>query len=587
MSEWKVKPLEDCLDALIDYRGKSPKKSNSGIPVLSAKVIKDGKILRPVAQTISPAYYKQWMTRGLPKLGDVVLTTEGPLGEVAQIDDDGLGLGQRIVTLRGKQGILDTGYLKYFLMSPVGQNLLQSRATGTTVEGISQKALRALPITLPPYKIQKEIASTLYSIEKKYELNQKMNETLEEMARALFKRWFVDFDPVRAKVEGKKPEGMDAATAALFPDAFNDNGLPEGWKVGRLGDIITQRNERISPSKDTEVIPYVPIDCISSKSLFLSDYKSGSEAKSSLIKFYQDDILFGAMRPYFHKVCIAPFDGTTRTTAFVLYPSRFFDYSFSVMCINDDSTIEYATQNSTGSTIPYIKWDNSLANKPIVIPSDEIRQAFDSLVRPILNAIPAKFFETSTLSTIRDNLLPKLISGELRIEDKVISIVDRLKQQALQSCIKKGYTDIRCICNDNGIAVTEDNAVSKAQIIFDGGFHIKTAKTTDNYSIAHELGHYALHPEDVKKYAVGRKDEYSLSKDKERQAEEFASELMMPETYLRDCLAQEGFSDNSQIGDKVIKSYAKKFHVSEPAMRYRLNNLGYKTAYKDYTKAVK
>ena len=104
---WQVFALENCIEKLIDYRGKSPKKSEAGIPVLSAKVVKGGRILTPIVQTISPHYYSEWMRRGIPKLGDVVLTTEGPLGEVAQIDDKTYALGQRIVTLRGLPDKLD------------------------------------------------------------------------------------------------------------------------------------------------------------------------------------------------------------------------------------------------------------------------------------------------------------------------------------------------------------------------------------------------------------------------------------------------------------------------------------------------
>jgi type I restriction enzyme S subunit len=233
--------LETALEALIDYRGKSPPKSVSGTPVISAKVVKGGQILRPIKQTIDPDYYHVWMRRGYPKAGDVVLTTEGPLGEVAQLDTEtcNFAIGQRVVVLRGKAEILDNGFLKYLLISPDQQRILASFGTGTTVEGISQKSLRSVPITLPSYEEQRAIAHILGTLDDKIELNRRMSATLEEMARALFKSWFVDFDPVRAKA-GDRPTGLPPKIDALFPDSFQETSLgeiPAGWEVSELGSI--------------------------------------------------------------------------------------------------------------------------------------------------------------------------------------------------------------------------------------------------------------------------------------------------------------------------------------------------------------
>ena len=161
----------------------------------------------------------------------------------------------------------------------------------------------------------------------------------------------------------------------------------------------------------------VPIDCISQKSLFLGESKPGSEAKSSLTRFYEGDILFGAMRPYFHKVCIAPFDGTTRTTVFVFSPILETDYAFSVLLLHDGSTIDYATSHSTGSTIPYAVWSGSLDEMPVCIPAEPLRYAFNELLEPLLSQIPKRYFESLTLTQTRDLLLPKLMSGEIRLRD--------------------------------------------------------------------------------------------------------------------------------------------------------------------------
>ncbi len=214
--------------------------------------------------------------------------------------------------------------------------------------------------------------------------------------------------------------GLPADLYDLFPDRLVDSELgeiPEGWEVRPLGDVLVQSVDRCSPSDETRSRPYVPIECIAARSLLLAESKPGEEAQSSLIRFRKGELLFGAMRPYFHKVAIAPFDGTTRTTVFVLQPRHADDFSFAALLLHDAKTIEYATNHSTGSTIPYAVWQGSLEMMPIVLPPLVVRKGFDQIARPLLDRIPPVFFANRTLAALRDALLPKLISGELRVKD--------------------------------------------------------------------------------------------------------------------------------------------------------------------------
>ncbi|MDD5713140.1 MAG: restriction endonuclease subunit S, partial [Smithellaceae bacterium] len=184
------------MAAIIDYRGKTPTKTSFGIPLITAKVVKGGRIETP-DEFIAVDDYELWMRRGIPKAGDVVITTEAPLGEVAQLGAERVALAQRLITLRGKDGLLDNRFLKFLMQSENVQDQLRSRASGTTVLGIKQSELRKILLTLPPIEEQQAIAHILGTLDDKIELNRRMNETLEDMARALFKSWFVDFDPVR------------------------------------------------------------------------------------------------------------------------------------------------------------------------------------------------------------------------------------------------------------------------------------------------------------------------------------------------------------------------------------------------------
>jgi type I restriction enzyme S subunit len=360
--------------------------------------------------------------------GDVVLimtcqTAGGEiLGVPARVPDDGRQYlhNQRIgrVVVRDERRV-DARFLYWFFLSPKFNRELVRTASGTKILHTAPSRIESCSLELPPVPEQQVIARILDSLDDKIELNRRMNANLEATAQALFEAWFVDFEPVRARAEGFG-SGLPSRFADLFPDEFEDSELgeiPRGWCVGNLGDLVEQRVERVNASPSTCSLPYVPIDCISSKSLFLEVTRPGDEAKSSLNKFYKGDVLFGAMRPYFHKVSIAPFDGTTRTTVFVLKPMDPRDFSFVTLRLHQSSTIDYATAHSTGTTIPYATWKGSLEKMPVTIPPAAIREKFDNIVGPILKSIPERYFQNRTLLDLRDAILPRLISGELRIKD--------------------------------------------------------------------------------------------------------------------------------------------------------------------------
>ncbi len=176
--KYKTYTMEDALEAIIDYRGKTPKKSEKGIPTLSAKSVKNNHIDYDSCYYISSDEYKRFMVRGLPQIGDVLLTTEAPLGMVAQLDRHDVGIAQRLLTLRGKQGILDNEYLLYYLQSPIGQALLRARETGTTVTGIKQSEFRKIQIDIPDIENQRKIGGILRGLDDKIAVNNSINKNL-------------------------------------------------------------------------------------------------------------------------------------------------------------------------------------------------------------------------------------------------------------------------------------------------------------------------------------------------------------------------------------------------------------------------
>lgn len=174
----KTFKMEDALDCIIDYRGKTPQKSKSGVMTLSAKSVRDGYIDYTQCYFISDEEYKRFMVRGLPQIGDVLMTTEAPLGVVARLDRSDVAIAQRLITLRGKENILDTGFLYYYLKSPLGQAKLREKESGTTVTGIKQAEFRKILIDIPEVYIQKKIVSVLQVIDDRIRINSRINDNL-------------------------------------------------------------------------------------------------------------------------------------------------------------------------------------------------------------------------------------------------------------------------------------------------------------------------------------------------------------------------------------------------------------------------
>jgi len=402
--EWASETVESLMAAIIDYRGKTPAKTTSGVPLVTAKIIKNGRIKKPT-EFIARADYDVWMRRGLPRVGDVLITTEAPLGEVAQLHSSDVALAQRVILLRGRADTFDNTFLKFVLQSHPVQVQLRARSSGTTVTGIKQRELRKVTLPVPPLPEQRRIAAILGALDDKIELNRKMNRTLEEMAQAIFKSWFIDFDGVADS------ELVDSELGLI----------PRGWEVRPFDDMVEFVTERVKATKNKDSERYVALEDMLSRSIDLSVFRWGSEVNSSIIRFHKGDILFGSMRPYFHKVGLAQFDGITRTTTFVLRPIEAAYRHFLLMHFASDAVVEFSTAASVGSTIPYIKRD-VLGCYQIAVPPSSLAKQFDDLLRPVTTRLKANGQESRTLTDLRDTLLPKLISGEIRVPEAEVEV---------------------------------------------------------------------------------------------------------------------------------------------------------------------
>lgn len=279
------------------------------------------------------------------KSGDLILTAAGSIGQVGIIPEDSRFslyiISNKQIRVRLDRELIEPLFAFYWLSSPQMVDFIVQRNTGSSVPLINLSVVKQLPVPLAPPTVQKGILEILTALDDTICVHRRLNSALEKMARSIYKAWFIDFEPVKAKIEGATSfSGMPPEIFNKLPDRFGETELglvPEGWTVGVLGDVVQERKYRVQPSPETRSLPYVPIDCITRKSIWLEHSKGGEEAKSSLVSFDEDDILFGAMRPYFHKVCLAPFAGTTRTTVFILRPKVLSDLSFSLLLLSESA----------------------------------------------------------------------------------------------------------------------------------------------------------------------------------------------------------------------------------------------------------
>ena len=363
--------------------------------------------------------------RKIANPGDLLFCVRGSTGRMNWADQK-YAIGRGIAAFRHRWTTELQPFVRVVIEFQLPQLLAQ--ATGSTFPNVSASQLAAIPYPNFSTTEQHAIAHILGTLDDKIELNRQMNETLEGMARAIFKSWFVDFDPVRAKMEGRVPAGMDAETAALFPSAFQDSPLgkiPKGWEVGTLGEIARniRRNVKVSEINSDEL--YIGLEHMPRRNIALSQWQTADELGSNKYRFRKGEILFGKLRPYFHKVGVAPLDGVCSTDILVIQPidSEWFDIVLGLVSTNE--FVAYTDAHSAGTRMPRTNWKD-MSRYEIALPEVRIAEKYTESTQPFIERIIENIHQSRTLSQIRDALLPKLLSGEIRVgnADKRLEVKD-------------------------------------------------------------------------------------------------------------------------------------------------------------------
>jgi type I restriction enzyme S subunit len=358
------------------------------------------------------------------KPNDVLLNITGDsVARCCQVAEDVLParVNQHVAIIRPQPKSLDARFLRYVLVSHEYQSrLLALASAGATRPALTKSMIEELDIPSPPLAEQKAIAAVLGALDDKIELNRRMNATLEAMARALFQSWFVDFDPVRAKLDGRPPAALDPATAALFPASFQDSTLghiPKGWEAGsilRQADLLSGGTPKTDvPAYWNGDVPWASAKDVSQcgEAFLVSTErtitKQGVEESSTKII------------PANATVVVARGATTGRLTMFghamamnqTCYGLRSkVGTPFALYC-NARHFIERLVQGGHGSIFDTITTSTFEATDVLLAPK-EVLLAFDKQVTPLFQQVHANLHQSRTLATLRDTLLPKLLSGE-------------------------------------------------------------------------------------------------------------------------------------------------------------------------------
>jgi type I restriction enzyme S subunit len=375
---------------------------------------------------VSEATYRERTRRAAPTCGDLLYSREGTyFGLCAEVPSQAkVCLGQRMVLLRPDHQQVHPRYLRLWLNSPRIQSYLHGHRDGSVAERLNLPTIRRLPVCLPPLPEQRATAHIFGTLDDKIELNRRMNETLEALARALFKSWFVDFDPVRAKAEGREP-GLPEALATRFPSSFEHSELgdiPAGWTIGsplRIARLLSGG----TPKTARDDYWNGDIQWASARDVSQSDQtflvtterritvKGLEESATQLVPPLATVVV--ARGATTGRMVLFGREMAMNQTCYALATTS--DTPFALYCLmrQEIDALVHAAHGSVFDTITTKTFDTA----KVVLPPRALLEVFEATAASIFRAILARINESRTLASIRDALLPKLLSGEIRIRE--------------------------------------------------------------------------------------------------------------------------------------------------------------------------
>lgn len=424
-------PLRALCSLIADCPHSTPVWTASGYLVIRNQNIKNGRLDLSTRSYTDAEHFAHRTRRAKPTSGDIIFTREAPMGEVCMVPPNlECCVGQRQVLLRPNPKLVDGHFLLYALQSPAVQHEIGwSEGTGSTVSNVRIPVLEALRIPTPPMEVQKSIGALLGALDDRIDLLRQTNATLESIAQALFKSWFIDFDPVRAKAEGREPAGIDVDTAALFPTEFERSALgliPKGWTIQPIGDLVEAvggstpdtKNEALwepaahywtSPKDLSGATAPVLLDTERKVSdAGLAKISSGLLPVGTLLMSSRAPIGYLSLS----QIPVAINQGYIAMLPGGRLPPQ---YLYFWCQLNMDAI----KGRANGSTFMEIS-KKAFRPIPALVPPPEVVARFADFAAAVFSRVTANERQARSLAELRDTLLPRLLSGKLPIQQAQI-----------------------------------------------------------------------------------------------------------------------------------------------------------------------
>lgn len=408
---WDIVKLDELVD-VIDSLHKTPKYVNIGIPMIRVKDLYEGYFNISTPVYVTEEVYEEFSKKHKPKYGDILFSRVGSYGITSYvISREKFCLGQNTVVITNYDEAINCKYLYYNMISSSVKNQIEMSVTGSTQKTISLKSIRGFNITLPPIQEQKAIAHILSTLDEKIETKNQINKKLEEMAQAIFKHWFVDFEFPNEDGEPYKSSGGEMVESEL-------GMIPKGWEVRELHDISVMKNGvnygRDQEGEEVKIINVRDFEnnLILNKSKLDSIFLPQRQIDDYLLDIY-DTVVVRSARPgetllVFddREVVYSGFTIRVRANKKLLRLFVFFSIRNSIQILN----------NSSNGTIFKNLNQKILGSLKVVIPNENIIKSYNGLVKDQLDLINNNIIEINNITNLRDTLLPKLMSGEIRVQ---------------------------------------------------------------------------------------------------------------------------------------------------------------------------
>ncbi len=400
---WNRGRLGDVCRVIPGYAFKSSDWQDEGIPVVKIKNISGDNSVDLTATDCVP---HSLLTPKLQKFvivdGDILVAMTGATaGKVGRVRTNRpLLLNQRVAKIVPVEA--DPNFIWSVVSSQEYQEKFFYLADGAAQPNMSGGQIEAVEVPLPPLPIQRRIAGILSAYDELIENSQRRIKILESMARALYREWFVHF-----RFPGHENHPRVASPLGE---------IPQGWEVKKLGEIAEEMRRNVPKGQLEEPRPFVGLEHIPRRSLALDAWDTTTELGSNKLEFKKGEVLFGKIRPYFHKVSVAPFDGLCSADTIVIRSRQPEHYAIVVGCVSSDEFVALATATSNGSKMPRANW-TVLAEHPIAIPALTVARQFSAVIEPAIQQMQALIFQIQNLRRTRDLLLPRLLSGQIDVSN--------------------------------------------------------------------------------------------------------------------------------------------------------------------------